>query len=192
MDLSELTDEEIVQKIQQLDENDNTSAEINYYYEELFNRYNNQIYSICRYHGLKHNDSLDIIQETFLKMFMSFSSFKKNFPFKPWFFKIVLNSIKNKYNELKRHRFIQIENLEKISSEEEKKFDLLQNREYITGIINILPDTLREVVLLKVYGELDMKEIAKIVGISLRQAYNRFNEGCKILKEKLGEKYGRK
>lgn len=188
MDLSSYSDEDLIYKIQELDYE---KTEINIYYEELFERYHNQIYNLCRYHGLKHNDSLDIIQEVFLRLFTSIKSFRKNSLFKPWFFKIVLNSVRDKFNELKKHKLIEINYINDFISEEEKFFDLLQNKEYIKGIINSLPSTLKEVVILKVYGELDMKEIAAALGISLRQAYNRFNDGCKMLKDKLGENYGK-
>ncbi len=185
MDIKKLTDEEILYNLKNLKNRKNSA--FNEYFEELFNRYKYQVYSLSRYYGLQNDDSMDVVQETFIKFINFYNSFKPELKFKPWFFKIVLNSIRNKYNELKKYGYVEIE---KMSSQiiYEENFEKFQKREYIRGILSRLPVKEREVIILDVYGELSLEEIANTLDISLRQVYNRLNKAYEEIKEIIGEK----
>ncbi len=186
MELEKLTDEEIIYKLQEIKKSNFQFFEV--YFEEIFNRYRNQVFNICRYYGLQTNDALDVIQDAFVKLINFTSSFKKDSLFKPWFFKIVLNIVRNKYNELKKYSFVPIEEVDSSKTFfEEKVFEKIQNKEYIVGILNRIPRKLREVVLLNIYGELEPPDIARVLGISLRQVYNRLKRSNELLKEVFGE-----
>ncbi|MGC8765972.1 MAG: RNA polymerase sigma factor [Brevinematia bacterium] len=186
MNIKSLTDEQIIYKLQEIRKSDVEAFK--FYFDEVFNRYKNQIFNLCRYHGLQNDDAFDVIQETFIKLIKFLPSFEKESAFKPWFFKIVLNLVRGKYNEIKKHRFIHIEEIDSTNQIfEEKDFEKLQNKEYIISILNRIPKKFRDVILLNIYGELELTEIAKILGISLRQVYNRLEKGYQMLKEIFGE-----
>ncbi len=112
MEIRKLTDEQLVLNLQKLKNDSKTVFEE--YIEELFHRYKMQIYSLARYYGLQNEDAMDVIQETFIKFLNFYNSFKTDFGFKPWFFKIVLNVVRNKYHELTKHSYVEIS---KISSQ---------------------------------------------------------------------------
>mgnify|MGYP003879097153 CR=1 FL=1 len=184
MDIKKLTDEELVLNICAL--KDESRVIFEEHIEELFNRYKLQIYSLSRYYGLQNEDAMDVVQETFIKFLNFHHSFKKNLTFKPWFFKIVLNVVRNKYNELKKYSYVEIS---KLSSQVyfDENFEKLQKREYVRGILNRLPVKEREVVLLEVYGGLSLQEISKTLDISLRQVYNRLEKAYELLREYIGD-----
>ncbi|MCX7820406.1 MAG: sigma-70 family RNA polymerase sigma factor [Brevinematales bacterium] len=184
MDIKKLTDEELVLNLQTLKESSRVVFE--QYIEELFERYKIQIYSLSMYYGLQSEDAMDVVQETFIKFLNFHRSFKTDLTFKPWFFKIVLNVVRNKYNELKKHSYVEIS---KLSSEMffDENFEKLQKREILRGILYRLPVKEREVILLEIYGGLNLKEISETLGISLRQVYNRLDKAYELLKEYIGD-----
>ena len=184
MNLNKISDEQIVYNLQKI-KNFNTPA-FELYFDELFNRYKNQIYCLCRYYGLQHEDSLDVIQETFIRLIKFLKSFKKNSTFKPWFFKIVLNLVRNKYHEINKNKFIAIEELSSDLPFDEENFEKIQNKEYILGILNRIPTKFKEVILLNVYGEMSLEEVSIALNISLRQVYNRQKKGYELIKEIVG------
>jgi RNA polymerase sigma-70 factor (ECF subfamily) len=179
--ISQLSDEELIHNLQKI--MNKNSSEFEILYEELFQRYSSQVYSLCRYYGLQHDDSCDVLQETFIKLVNFIKSFRENSLFKPWFFKIVLNLVRNKYNDLKKHNFISIEEISSTTPFNEENFDIFHNREVIIGILNRIPREFKEVILLRIYGEMKIDEIARVLNISARQVYNRLNKGYELVRK---------
>jgi len=181
MSISDLSEEEIVIKIKELKKDENLySSVIKSYFEELYNRYYFQCYNIARYYGLARQDAEDAVQEAFLRFMMRVSTFDKNKSFKPWFFRILMNTIKDKYKYLKRIRYADIEVFENIHTEE-NKYEEFQIKEVLKKLVNNLPEKLKTVVLLRNYTEMSLEDIAKASGISVRQLHNRLSKAYSII-----------
>ena len=160
------------------------SEEFSRYASELFNRYYPQGYNIARYYGLPHDDASDAVQSAIIKTFHSIRKFDPKRPFKPWFFKIVMNCVRDKYNELRRLRHETLESAQDISKEIFEEFHI---RESLNGIISRLPEKLKSVVLLRVYADLEFESISKVLGVSVRQLHNRLKEAYNMIEKSLDE-----
>ncbi|HEX7457190.1 MAG TPA: sigma factor, partial [Ginsengibacter sp.] len=78
-----VTDTEIIQKI--------INGEIALF-EILIRRNNASLYKTGRSYGYSHEDTQDLMQDTFINAYVSLSKFKNQSSFKTWIIKIMLNN----------------------------------------------------------------------------------------------------
>lgn len=190
MPFNELGENEIIGRMKDLIKTGGFHNDVvKQYFQEIYNRFYFQCYNISRYYGLKRNDAEDAVQESFIKFFKNVKSFDIKRPFKPWFFKIVLNCIRDKYRDLIKHTYTEIEKIENLESKDQEIFlDEFHMRDVFHGIIIKLPEKLKSAVVLRNYGGLDMKAIAELLKLSIRQVHNRLNMAYSLIKEGLNEK----
>lgn len=190
MGLKELSDAELLGKIRLLDADGDAYQEVlRQYYQELYQRYYFQCYNIARYYGLSRPDAEEAVQDAFIKLFRSIQSFDTNKPFKPWFFKVVLNLVKDKFRENKKHRHTDLEYVEDVSSRaQEKIFEEFHIRDLLRGSIDKLPKKLKSAVILRNYTDMDLEAISAALNVSVRQLHNRLAQAYDILKNDLEEK----
>ena len=185
MGFQDIPDQEIIVRMKDLSKKGEVvSGVYSQYAEELFDRYHKHGYNIARYYGLRKEDASDAMQTSFIKAFASLKSFDVSREFKPWYFKIVMNCIRDKFVELKRNQHSDISVTENISSDFFEEFHI---RDTITGIINMLPNKLKEVLILRIYAEMNYEDISKVLGLSTRQIHNRLNKAYELVKSRLQE-----
>lgn len=62
-------------------------------FERLLSRYRNELYQFCLQRtGNNHSDAGDIVQETFIKVFLSLDKYDPKYPFGPWLHRIAHNT----------------------------------------------------------------------------------------------------
>lgn len=186
MQLAGSSDEELMNNIKDLSGSDD-AQDREKYFNELYTRMYSQAYSFCRYYGLRHNDILDTIQETFIRVFNYSLSYKKEFKFKPWFFRILYNSINDIWKRKKLHLHENIEDSSEITGEESPQIKLFHDRHLLDSMIYKLPKYLKDCLLLYAYQDMDYKSIGMAVGISPRHARNRVDEAIRELRSIAGE-----
>ena len=186
MPLEELSDEELMNNIKDLP-GANNAVDREKYFKELYRRLFSQAYSFCRYYRLNHNDILDTIQETFIRVFNYSGSYKKGFAFKPWFFRILFNKINDIWKDKKLSSHENIEDSAESLGEESSQIKFFHDRHVLDSMIYRLPKYLKDCLLLYVYQDLDFKAIGMTVGISPRHARNRVDEAIRELKSIAGE-----
>lgn len=112
--------------------------------------------------------SEDLTQEVFYEALKAYSSFKNKSSIKTWMFAIANNILKKhyrktrNYNQLNNrltHNSTSYNNLEDSIIKKDEKVNLIQ-------IINKLESAYREIVILRVYGELSFSEIGEIINKS--------------------------
>jgi len=186
MSLSDLNDIQIIEKIKEYIDDEKYIDILKQYSKELFIRYYDDAYKIARYYGLKSQDSEEVVQETFIRVFNNIKNYDVSKEFKPWFFKILLNCIKDKYKEINKHKYTDIQNLKEVLQKKDEEFyEKFHFQELLNSIINSLPNKLKSVVILKVYSEMDMNMISQTLGVSVRQLHNRLNKAYEIIKKLL-------
>lgn len=191
MDLEKFSDEQVALQLQDcLKEDAPKRAVLKAVYEELYKRFYTRSFYLSRYYGLSHNDAEDAVQEAFLNLYRGIRTYQTGRPFKPWFFRIVYNEIRNKYNELRRKRYQDLDLYQDLPSgegDEKNIIEKLQFRALLQGITEKLPERLRKVLLFKIYGDMSLKEIAAASGVSERQVTNRLNRAYHLIKGRLGK-----
>ena len=61
-------------------------------FELLIRRYNRYLYKVGRSYGYGHEDTQDLMQDTFVNAYCNLSKFEKRSSFKTWIIKIMLNN----------------------------------------------------------------------------------------------------
>lgn len=193
MATDQLTDEEIIEQLAELYQRDERQPhKEKLLFQEIFRRYSQQAMKLCRYHGLSRDDANDAIQDTFFNLYLYATKFQKGKIFKPYFFKILYNNICNKYNELKKFKVKDITDAEELTSEcgpEKNIFEKLHKREDFLHIINKMPKKFKDVIIYKVFCDLDMETISNLMNLQRRQLYNVLDQALEILRDKLGADY---
>lgn len=128
----------------------------------------------------------DLTHEVFYEALKSYGSFKGNSSLKTWIFSIANNLLKKHYRKKKSAKVLE----EKLSIEHLVVEDLensvinKDNRLQLIKAINLLDDLTKEIVLLRIYGELSFKEIGHTLNKSENYARVTFHRGkLKIQKE---------
>jgi RNA polymerase sigma-70 factor (ECF subfamily) len=140
----------------------------------------------------------DLIQETFLKIQNNLKDLKDSSKLSSWIFRIAYNLCQDHFRQLKRSR-----NEESIDQEEMKDFkealiqkgpdiqkelEQRQMGECVQDQINLLPESMRTVLLLFDIMEFSHQEIADILGSTVKNVKVRLHRARKKLKPILEEK----
>ncbi|MBE7365204.1 sigma-70 family RNA polymerase sigma factor [Corynebacterium aurimucosum] len=143
-------------------------------------------------------DAEDLIQETYLKAYSNFDSFKQGTNLKAWLYRIMTNTYINSYRKAKRRPL-------ESSADELSDFQLyttaghdstgLESAEVealkqmpdseISEAMNDLPEDYRMVVYYADVVGLAYKEIADVMGTPLGTVMSRLHRGRKLLREAL-------
>lgn len=173
--LNELADEQLVS----LYTEGNDSA-----FDTLLKRYESKVFSYILYSVKNQELAEDLFQDVFIKMVVRIKNrqYAENGKFSSWMMRIVHNHLIDYYRT---------SNAEKIISNDATEIDLFnnadiainENREQemidqqtlkeVKELIALLPDSQREVLMMRVYDELSFKEIAEKTNCSINTALGR-------------------
>lgn len=174
-ELKRLTDEELVQSFQ--DGNDVA-------FDVLLQRYESKVYSYIYYALKNEEEAQDLFQEVFMRIVSTIKSGRYNNmnKFASWLMRITHNQVIDYHRQNKS---------DKLLSNDESEYDLFNDasmavdenceREMIDAqtlnevkqLIAMLPESQREVVLLRFYEDLSFKEIAAKTNVSINTALGR-------------------
>lgn len=158
--LAELTDEVLVKKALK-----NQLA-----FAELVNRYQDKLHRyVSRLAKLEETDIDDILQETFIKVYLNLNGFDTSLKFSSWLYRITHNETINHFRKrsVKYEVGLNIEDEEKADEfwKEEgfKQIDQSLDRAKINKTLNKLPTNYRDVLILKYFEEKNYEEISDIL-----------------------------
>jgi RNA polymerase sigma-70 factor (ECF subfamily) len=152
-------------------------------FDMLLSRHKSSVYSYIYFIVRNKELAEDIFQETFMKAIVTIKQdrYTENGKFRAWINRIAHNLIIDYFRQEKNEQTI---------SNDECEVDLFNNSKLSDGtiedelvktqilsdvrrLINYLPNTQREVLMLRYYEELSFKEIADITGVSINTALGR-------------------
>ncbi len=144
--------------------------------ERAFNKFitenYNRFYKFAFYYIGNREDTEDILQEAFLKIFQKSHTYNFKSSFETWCLKIIRNQCIDFLRERKLKRlilplteFIKIKSPEEYY-EPEKIYERKEIKEKIEQALNKLKIKEKEIFVLKHYNSLSIKEISKITGFS--------------------------
>ncbi|MCB2360040.1 RNA polymerase sigma factor [Clostridium estertheticum] len=161
---------------------------------ELFKIYERYLYSICYSYTQNEQDSLDIVQEIYIKVFKNISSFDEDRPFRPWIRRITVNTCINYKRNIKSNiislnyeyasglcledTIVSDYNLEEEVQKKELK-KIIKD-----GLIN-LPSNYRMVIALRYFDDLSYLEISELLNRPLGSIKTDLYRAKAILKKQL-------
>jgi len=137
-------------------------------------------------------DARDVVQEAYLRAWKGLKRFRGDAQFSTWMYRITANT---SYTHMQKRRRQRTTNLEDIEEPTERRLEANPDAmaESVAGLAELaeavqrLPETLRQIVILKdVYG-LPHEAIAEELGISVAAAKVRLHRGRKKLRDLLDD-----
>lgn len=170
---------------------------------ELIQRFQNDVFRFC-FHYLRDVElAKEAVQEVFLRLYIAKDRFDTNKKLKPWLFCIARNLC---LNEIKRQKLVWFEsfddNIDKNHKEKEEtqnefqparnetpfeKLIVKEKHRMLWNAINELPDEARELVVLRYFEKLQVRDIAEILGTTEGAVRTRLHRILRYLKDKLNE-----
>lgn len=163
------------------------------YFACLYERYEKRmIRYIIKISGFSIEETEDILQDSFLKIWKNLNEYDDELKFTSWIYRIVHNETISHWRKKKSHvehkNALPIPDVENIySSIEEKEADTDQ-RKKINNVINQLKKDYREVLVLKFLENLSYEEISDILKIPEGTVATRINRAKKAFRLIAGEK----
>jgi len=180
----------------------NLRAGIESAYEELIQRFEQPVFNIISRLMDDPGDAADVVQEVFLKIFRSISSFRQDSSLKTWIYRIAVNEARNHRRWFSRHRRQEVclEGVAQCFENEShgyqdwlpdpgrSPFDLALDREteaLIEEALLKLNPKFRAALVLRELEGLSYEEIAEILDISLGTVKSRILRGRDALRKHL-------
>lgn len=153
--------------------------------EEIYEEYFNSVYKylLCLTHDA--NLSEELTQETFCKAIEKIHTFKGNSKISVWLCQIAKNLLINEHNKNKKHHNVSDEELVLLEDSINVEDTIILNNEKINLYKKMqkLDNNSKEVVYLRITGELSFKEIGNILNKSENWARVTFYRARKKLEE---------
>jgi len=166
-------------------------------YELIIRRYNSYLYKIGRSQHYNHEDTQDLMQDTYIDAFNGLKGFEHRSSFKTWLIKIMLHNcyrkrqkwnyqhiISSELNEGSKFMFITNERLDTNKTVMTKELNAIME----DALLHI-PTDYRMVFTLREVNGLNVKETAEALSISDANVKVRLNRAKAMLRKELTKSY---
>ena len=166
-------------------------------YQELVRLYQARVFRVIRTFHRNSEDAMDVLQETFLKLYMARDTWERRTSFASWLYRIAINASIDRYRRGDKGRTTSIEDvveghLEK-SAPHLRADDPLdqisagERRRMIEAAIHKLPARQREVLSLRYFAEMRLDEIATALSCPLGTVKSNLHKAVMALKGMLSK-----
>jgi RNA polymerase sigma-70 factor (ECF subfamily) len=170
--IDQLTDEDLIYHL--LDSGEDK------YFNELIERYKDKIFNFVIRYLSSREDSEDITEDIFIKVYFKIDKFDKNKgSFKTWLFKIAKNTIYNKFRERK------LSSLDFEITDTHKEEDAYERENLIQVALNKIGKKYRIVLLMYYMEGFSYIEISKILNLPLGTVKTRIRRAKGKIKNEL-------
>lgn len=149
----------------------------------LIDKQKEKLYRIAYAYVKNEQEALDIVSETVYKAYISIDTLKKPKYFNTWLTKILINISINTVNKSKK--FIYLE--EGILANDSVNYDNKAEQIDMLNEVEKLDPKYKDVIILKYYDDLTVKEIAQVLEIPIGTVKTYLNRGLKSLRVTMGK-----
>lgn len=181
--IDKLSEEEIIQRI---------LAGEKPLYELIVKRFNPTLYKIGRSYNYNHQDTQDLMQDSFIDAYKNLKQFEGRAHFKTWIIRIMLNNCYRKKEKLSFKNELTTDFNENakpmFSNTQYNAVNNIQNRELghiIENALATITENYRIVFSLREINGLNVAETAELLGISEANVKVRLNRAKTILRNKI-------
>lgn len=158
-------------------------------FEWIVRKYQRRIYYTVIQMVMDHEDTNDIIQETFIKVYTKLDTYDPTYPFYPWLYRIAINTTLNHQKQKKRNQLL---SLDDNNGHHKPDFATgpmqmreMEGDELIKGVreaLRKIPAEQRMVFMLRVRDELSYQEISEQLEISIGTVMSRLSRAREKLR----------
>lgn len=170
-------------------------------FEELVNMYQEKIYHLA-YRMLNFSsEAEDVVQETFLRVYMNMDRYDENQKFSTWIYRIATNLCIDRLRKRKPNYSLDAEMpdgegadwyslLPSDQETPEEELVLSETQEEIRKAIGTLPEKYKSVVILRYLHDMSLQEIGDVLGMPVTTVKTRVHRGREYLRKKLEPEFG--
>lgn len=151
-------------------------------FEKIYKLYSQELINISYGYTKNFDDSFDIVQNVFYKLFASNKKFKTNNDEKYWLIRVTINESKDFLRKKKKTTIVDTEILDTIQKDFKNNNGKIQ---LLKMLISELPEKYKSVIILHYYDLLPIKEISIVLNISENAVKKRLERARKMLKEEM-------
>ncbi|GAB3532677.1 RNA polymerase sigma factor [Pontibacter brevis] len=157
-------------------------------FNQLVRKYQQQVYWHIRKMVIDHDDTDDLTQEVFVKIWKNLENFRQDAQLYTWIYRIATNECLSFLSSKKRKFFLPINNvtaelMEKIESSPDIAGDEVQLK--LQKAILTLPDKQRLVFNMKYFDDMKYEEMSEILGTSVGALKASYHIAVKKIEEYL-------
>ncbi len=152
-------------------------------WEGIVARYRRKVFHIAYKFTGKHDEAEDLSQEIFLKLFKSLDKFNRDADFSTWLSSVARNYCIDHYRASKREKEVVVEDLVAMdlapaaSGNPHRALEDRDRRSFLRRGLELLPDKLREAVILRDLQGLSYQEMADRLRLPEGTVKSRINRG---------------
>ena len=154
-------------------------------YEDLVNTYYQPLYWHIRRMVVSHDDTQDILQDTFLKIYRHLWTLRKPEALRGWIYRIAGREAL-RFLERKRRQLgtagLETELLERLEDSEQVNYRETEALALQRAMVRLSP-LQKQVFCLRYYNEMEYEEIARITGSSVNSLKVSYHNARKIIEE---------
>lgn len=150
----------------------------------LIQKYYNDIYTYCYRRLGNQHDAQDATQDVFLHFCRDFDAYTQIGKCKNYLYVIAHNLC---INTMQKKKPILLEDIEEISLSTDVSAEKFETTDSVQAALDELPQEQKEVIMLRFYHDLKLKEIAQIMNSRLSATKYRLCQGLKTLSKLLSQ-----
>lgn len=157
-------------------------------FRELLDQYQERLYWHIRKIVITHEDTNDVLQNTFIRIFNGIKNFKEKSSLHTWMYRIAYNESIRFLTKNNRTNFLSLDdtinnNLELLAQDSYFDGDEIQTK--LQTIIAQLTNKQRLIFQMKYFDDLSFKQIAEIIEINENTLKSSYYSAVKIIEEKM-------
>lgn len=156
-------------------------------FNTLFRKYGSRLYRFANGYFKSKEESEELVQEVFTRIWEKRSELKEELSFKSYLFTIAFNIIRQHFKtKLRLSEYLKKEvNDLDLQTTDKVSYDSLN--QYISKLVDQLPDRRREIFVMSRFRGLSIKEIAAELNISHKTVENQLTAALKFLRTNLNK-----
>jgi RNA polymerase sigma-70 factor (ECF subfamily) len=176
-----LEDQEILEKFKNVDTR-------NYGFNMLVHKYQQKVYWLIRRMVIDHDETDDLVQEVFIKVWGNLDKFRADAKLYTWLYRIATNEALTHLQKKKRRFFLPIHDVNaelenKISANLDVGMDGDQIEAKLQKALLKLPEKQRVVFQLRFYEEMPYEEMSEVTGTSVGALKASYHHAAKKVEE---------
>lgn len=157
-------------------------------FDELFKLYAHKVYKFAFSYLKSDEASKEIVQETFLRIWVMHQTIDPEQSFKSLLFTLAYNSVMTKFREkIKEKKYREYILISATEHYDQERYFLADDlKAHVRQTIDRLPPRRKEIFILRKEYNLSYKEISEKLGISVKTVENNINQAIKFIKGQVG------
>lgn len=146
-------------------------------YRELVRHYQARVFRVIRSFHRTPEDAMEVVQDTFLKLFVARDTWEHRTSFCAWLYRIAINASIDRYRRSDKGMTTSLEDMLEGQVEASavcrrpedplEQLSATERRRILENAIGRLPARQREVISLRYFGEMQLEEIAEVLSCPL-------------------------